>query len=145
MPRDVKVRVCDDINGNSVQDIDELGIVNLRLIDNKKENFANDVCRKGYSSIIIGDDCCRIERRFPLGHGSTLLIVGTFDGPEYSRVHARSTDREEDFCRSISRSRCRKREVIQKDHSGRPILVCSNTEVLEQHQSRKDLDGPSSA
>ncbi len=36
----MKVRVCDDINGNGVQDIDELGIenVNLRLIDTKKEN-----------------------------------------------------------------------------------------------------------
>jgi hypothetical protein len=41
MPRDVKVRICDDINGNGVQDIDELGIENVNLIDAKKENLAN--------------------------------------------------------------------------------------------------------
>jgi hypothetical protein len=80
----VKVRFWDDNNGNGVQDIDELGIedVNLRLIDVKKENLANDICRKGYSSIIIGDDGCWIKRHLPVGHGSTLLVVGMFDGPD---------------------------------------------------------------
>jgi hypothetical protein len=109
--------------------------VNLRHIDAKKENLASDVCRKGYSSIIIGDDCFRIERRLPVGHGSTrsrdvrwaryihgfTLGVRTGDPPSSSVVLFRGAAVE----------------------NVEAILVCSNTKVSEQHQSRKELDGSS--
>jgi hypothetical protein len=82
MPRDVEVRVWDDINGNGVQDIDEQGIenVNLRLIDAKKENFA-DQGNGGNSHQELTTDASGIVKFTQVPKGQNLMAKITNKPP----------------------------------------------------------------